>query len=259
MKYFFLGAMSAAFFLYGFAMLYAATGTIEFGHLQDVRGAQMDDGGLSTIWPSEACCSRSSGQPTSLLRPPCISTRRTSTRSGRAGDGIPWLRPQGRGGSGDHDDPRGDRCRWGMAARLPGPVLMMLWVIGVDNDIGEHWCASAEVPKRMLAYSSIAHSGYILIGIIAGPGLGYNAVVLYLMTYGVGNTAPSVCSPVFSDVGRNSRRSTISPDCVNAIQPWRPFLAFPRVHCWDSRRCSDSGASCCCSSRASRPDIWFSS
>ena len=43
--------------------------------------------------------------------------------------------------------------------------------------------------KRMLACSSIAHSGYILIGIIAGPGLGFSAVVLYLFIYGLGNTA----------------------------------------------------------------------
>ncbi|MCH2137409.1 MAG: hypothetical protein MK101_12685, partial [Phycisphaerales bacterium] len=33
------------------------------------------------------------------------------------------------------------------------------------------------------------HSGYLLIGIIAGPGLGFNAVVLYLFIYGLGNTA----------------------------------------------------------------------
>ena len=40
----------------------------------------------------------------------------------------------------------------------------------------------------MLAYSSIAHSGYILIGIIAGPGLGFSAVVLYLFVYGLAGT-----------------------------------------------------------------------
>ncbi|MBM44088.1 MAG: NADH-quinone oxidoreductase subunit N, partial [Phycisphaerae bacterium] len=40
-----------------------------------------------------------------------------------------------------------------------------------------------------LACSSIAHSGYLLIGIIAGPGAGFNAVMLYLLIYGLGNTA----------------------------------------------------------------------
>ncbi|MCA9296989.1 MAG: hypothetical protein KC983_10735, partial [Phycisphaerales bacterium] len=44
--------------------------------------------------------------------------------------------------------------------------------------------------KRMLAYSSIAHSGYMLIGLIAGPEHnGLNAVLFYLFAYGVMNTA----------------------------------------------------------------------
>ena len=43
--------------------------------------------------------------------------------------------------------------------------------------------------KRRLAYSSIATSGYILIGLIAGPPHGLNAVLFYLLAYGVMNTA----------------------------------------------------------------------
>ncbi|MGH9551738.1 MAG: proton-conducting transporter membrane subunit, partial [Terriglobales bacterium] len=41
--------------------------------------------------------------------------------------------------------------------------------------------------KRMLAYSSIAHIGYILIGLIAGPQIGYSAVMFYLAVYGLMN------------------------------------------------------------------------
>jgi NADH-quinone oxidoreductase subunit N len=46
--------------------------------------------------------------------------------------------------------------------------------------------------KRVLAYSSIAHSGYMLIGVIAGAGSsasGINAVLFYLLAYGIMNTA----------------------------------------------------------------------
>ena len=46
-----------------------------------------------------------------------------------------------------------------------------------------------EPAKGLLAYSSIAHSGYLLIGVIAGPGMGINAVMFYLLAYGVMNTA----------------------------------------------------------------------
>ena len=40
MKYFFLGAVSAALMLYGFALLYGATGTFVFTEMVDVFAAQ---------------------------------------------------------------------------------------------------------------------------------------------------------------------------------------------------------------------------
>jgi NADH-quinone oxidoreductase subunit N len=41
--------------------------------------------------------------------------------------------------------------------------------------------------KRMLAYSSIAHAGYLLLGIIATSPHGKSAVLFYLLTYAVSN------------------------------------------------------------------------
>jgi NADH-quinone oxidoreductase subunit N len=41
--------------------------------------------------------------------------------------------------------------------------------------------------KRMLAYSSIAHAGYLLLGIIATTPTGKSAVLFYLMAYAVSN------------------------------------------------------------------------
>ena len=37
--------------------------------------------------------------------------------------------------------------------------------------------------KRMLAYSSIAHAGYMLIGVVAGTSRGVTAMLIYLMIY----------------------------------------------------------------------------
>jgi NADH-quinone oxidoreductase subunit N len=37
--------------------------------------------------------------------------------------------------------------------------------------------------KRMLAYSSIAHAGYLLIGIVAGSSRGITAMLIYLFVY----------------------------------------------------------------------------
>src|SRR5213075_2089315 len=41
--------------------------------------------------------------------------------------------------------------------------------------------------KRMLAYSSIAHGGYLLLALLAGNDVGKGAVLFYLLTYAVTN------------------------------------------------------------------------
>ena len=41
--------------------------------------------------------------------------------------------------------------------------------------------------KRMLAYSSIAHAGYLLLGIIAANSAGKAAILFYLLVYAVSN------------------------------------------------------------------------
>src|SRR5262245_64450395 len=37
--------------------------------------------------------------------------------------------------------------------------------------------------KRMLAYSSIAHAGYLLMGVVAGTSRGVTAMLVYLLIY----------------------------------------------------------------------------
>jgi NADH-quinone oxidoreductase subunit N len=41
--------------------------------------------------------------------------------------------------------------------------------------------------KRMLAYSSIAHGGYLLVGLVAGNDVGKAAILFYLATYALTN------------------------------------------------------------------------
>jgi NADH-quinone oxidoreductase subunit N len=43
--------------------------------------------------------------------------------------------------------------------------------------------------KRMLAYSSVAHAGYILMGVAAGTDFGLNAMLYYIITYLLTNLA----------------------------------------------------------------------
>src|SRR5205085_11624535 len=70
---------------------------------------------------------------------------------------------------------RGD---WGaILSVVAGATMIVGTVVGV---------AQSNV-KRMLAYSSIAHGGYLLVALIAANDVGKGAVLFYLLTYAVTN------------------------------------------------------------------------
>jgi NADH-quinone oxidoreductase subunit N len=61
---------------------------------------------------------------------------------------------------------------------------MLFWVLSVlTMTIGNVVAMSQGNIKRMLAYSSIAHIGYVLIGFVAGTEMGISAVLLYVLVY----------------------------------------------------------------------------
>jgi NADH-quinone oxidoreductase subunit N len=64
----------------------------------------------------------------------------------------------------------------------------VLWVIAAATMIIGTVVGVAQTSlKRMLAYSSIAHGGYLLLGIIAGNDVGKAAILYYLAAYALTN------------------------------------------------------------------------
>jgi len=60
----------------------------------------------------------------------------------------------------------------------------VLWVLAAATLVlGNVMAVIQENVKRLLAYSSIAHAGYLLIGFVPGTAEGYSAVVFYLIAY----------------------------------------------------------------------------
>nr|NIM06976.1 NADH-quinone oxidoreductase subunit N [Armatimonadota bacterium]NIM24659.1 NADH-quinone oxidoreductase subunit N [Armatimonadota bacterium]NIM68538.1 NADH-quinone oxidoreductase subunit N [Armatimonadota bacterium]NIN06732.1 NADH-quinone oxidoreductase subunit N [Armatimonadota bacterium]NIO98457.1 NADH-quinone oxidoreductase subunit N [Armatimonadota bacterium] len=59
-----------------------------------------------------------------------------------------------------------------------------LWVLAIlTMTVGNLLAITQSSVKRMLAYSSIAHAGYLLIGIVVGDEPGAQALLFYLLTY----------------------------------------------------------------------------
>ena len=62
--------------------------------------------------------------------------------------------------------------------------LPVIWAIAILTIVGGNVLALAQTNlKRLLAYSSIAHAGYLLIGIVAGGTIGITAILFYLLCY----------------------------------------------------------------------------
>ncbi len=62
--------------------------------------------------------------------------------------------------------------------------MPVIWVIAILTIVGGNVLALVQTNlKRLLAYSSIAHAGYLLIGIVAGGTIGIAAMLFYLLCY----------------------------------------------------------------------------
>ncbi|MBN2432229.1 MAG: NADH-quinone oxidoreductase subunit N [Acidobacteria bacterium] len=81
--------------------------------------------------------------------------------------------------------------------------------------------------KRMLAYSSIAHAGYILIGIVAANQTGITAILYYAVAYALMNLGAFTIITILS--GRDDRRVTLED--YKGIGFQYPQLSFPLTIC----------------------------
>jgi NADH-quinone oxidoreductase subunit N len=68
------------------------------------------------------------------------------------------------------------------------PVSRVLWIIAAATMIvGTVVGVAQSNVKRMLAYSSIAHGGYLLVALLSANDVGKGALLFYLLTYAVTN------------------------------------------------------------------------
>ncbi len=81
--------------------------------------------------------------------------------------------------------------------------------------------------KRLLAYSSVAHAGYLLVAVWAGTLTGAGAVVLYLLAYSLTTLASFGFLAV---LGRGGERD-VTLDDIAGLATTRPWIAFGLAVC----------------------------
>jgi NADH-quinone oxidoreductase subunit N len=177
MKYFLLGAFSSAFFLYGVALLYGYAGGVSFTAIQAAAVAGIHNDtllflGLALLSVGllfkVGAAPFQSWIPDVYVGAPTPITAFMASATKVAGFGA-LLRVfyVAFGGLGWEWRP----VAWAVA------ILTMV--------VGSLFAITQTDVKRMLAYSSVAHVGFILIGVIALNRAGLSGSMFYLLVYGV--------------------------------------------------------------------------
>ena len=85
------------------------------------------------------------------------------------------------------------------AAHLVDYLHNAIWVLALlTMVIGNFVALMQDNLKRMLAYSAIAHTGYLMLGILVGPKVGYSGMLVYFIPYCVMNIGAFAVISIFS-------------------------------------------------------------
>ena len=174
MKYFLLGAFASAFLLYGIALLYGATGTTNIDRIAAAAAAAPHDtlliAGLGLLLVGFGF--KISSAPFHMWAPdvyegaPTSVTALIATGSKAAVFAVLV------------------RLLLSGVRAVQADWTAVLWVLAaLTMTLGNVVAIAQSNLKRMLAYSSIAHVGYMLVGLAVGGAAGAGAVLFYLLAY----------------------------------------------------------------------------
>ena len=179
-KYFLLGAFSSAFFLYGIAFTYGLTGSTHLDRVGRVLAMQatsptpMQLMAVGLLFVGFAF--KVAAVPFHMWTPDAY-------------EGAP-LSVTGFMSTGVKAAAFAAFARVFLSAfgSLRGDWSTVLWVVAASTMVlGTVVGVAQSNVKRMLAYSSIAHGGYLLLALLSGNDVGKGAVLFYLLTYAVTN------------------------------------------------------------------------
>ncbi|MFI6571584.1 NADH-quinone oxidoreductase subunit NuoN [Nocardia fluminea] len=212
MKYFLLGAFSSAFFLYGVALLYGQTGTVSLPGIGAALDKQPENATLALLgigmlavgllfkvgavpfqaWVPDVY----QGAPT-----PITAFMAAATKIAAVGATMRVLMV-GVGALGS--DWRPVLAAVAVATMVVGAIMAI-----TQTDV-----------KRMLAYSSIAHAGFLLVGVVAADSAGVAAVLFYLLAYGLGTVGAFAVVSLVRDASGDEATALSQWAGLGRRSPW---------------------------------------
>ncbi len=206
LKYFLVGALSSAIMVYGISLVYGVTGHLQLEAVaENIAGAEEMGGllGLGILMMIGGFAFKTASVPFHFWAPeayegaPAPISAFLSSASKAAGFVILFR-----------------VFTTAFPLEVTSPVIGLDWTWAfiilaiVTMTVGNFAAATQENVKRMLAYSSVGHAGYALIGLagltIEGGELVLGAAMMHLLVYGFMNTGAFlfVALAEYWDVGR---------------------------------------------------------
>jgi NADH-quinone oxidoreductase subunit N len=209
LKYFLLGSFATAFFLYGVALMFGATGST---NIQDIADALRSGHSSSMVLISVALMFVGLGfkvasAPFHVWTPdvyegapsPVVALMSTAPKAAVFAVML----------------------RIFFMASAPG-WFWLVWISAVlSMCIGNIGALVQSNVKRMLAYSSIAHAGYLLIAFVAATDIGISAAMFYTATYAAMNVGAFAVIGHFGGAGERY----VSIDDYAGLGRRHPMLA----------------------------------
>jgi proton-translocating NADH-quinone oxidoreductase chain N len=208
LKYFLVGALSSAVFAYGISLIYAETGVLKLGAIADALVDIQEPGivGIGVLMVLGGFAFKTASVPFHFWAPaayegaPAPISAFLSSASKAAGFVLAFR-----------------VFTTAFEAGIGSMAIGIDWVVAVQvlavvtMTVGNFAAATQEKVKRMLAYSSVGHAGYVLIGLAALSGVGdggqgyvLGASMMHLLVYGFMNTGAFlfIALAEYWDVGR---------------------------------------------------------
>jgi NADH-quinone oxidoreductase subunit N len=174
MKYFLLGVFASAFLLYGVAFIYGATGSTNFDRIAVAVAANPHDPlfllGLGLLLVGLGF--KISAVPFHMWAPDVYEGAPTTVTAFIA--------------TGSKAAVFGALTRLvvsSLRAAQPDAAVLLWALAALTMTVGNVVALAQSNLKRMLAYSSVAHVGYMLVGLVSGDPTGAAAVLFYLLAY----------------------------------------------------------------------------
>ena len=182
MKYFVLGSLASGLLLYGMSLVYGATGTLDLAAIRDAAwGVDGEDRVLlltGTVFVVVGIAFKFGAAPFHMWLPDTYHGAPTpiTVFIGSA----PKLAAFG--------------MTWRLLDVALGPVheqmqLMLAVVAALSLAVGNVFAIAQSNLKRMLAYSTISHVGFLFLGLAAGGDEGYAAAMFYAIAYAIMSVA----------------------------------------------------------------------